>query len=271
GPYPPIVLYGGVQNQKGTLKLMKAENLDTTECILLMVDGGAEVSLRDITLTGLGFIDPAWYGYPGFVMVRNNGTLRLETGGTITGNIRIAIGANGTGVRVLSDGAFIMDGGTISGNTAYNGGGVAVDNGGEFTMNGGTISGHNATCWAGGVFVDDGGTFTMNGGTISGNISTYDGGGVFVHNGGTFTMKGGTISGNISTNDVGGGVIVRSGGVFTKSGGSIIYGSDAADGLKNISAGNGQAVYVQNGSKYRNTTAGEDVDLDSATDANWGQ
>jgi hypothetical protein len=61
----------------------------------------------------------------------------------------------------------------------------------------------------------------------------------------------------------GGGVKVNNGGTFTKTGG-VIYGSDAEAALKNTAGnGNGHAVYVGNG-KIRNTTAGPDVNLDSA-------
>jgi hypothetical protein len=82
---------------------------------------------------------------------------------------------------------------------------------------------------------------------------------VNITNTGTFTMNEGTISGN-TANDIyghGGGVYVYS-GTFTKSaGGGIIYGQNAAEGLKNTAgSGLGHAVYVYNGSKKRDNTAG---------------
>ena len=70
----------------------------------------------------------------------------------------------------VDGGAFIMQGGSVSGNSNNGGygGGVSVGNGGSFTMNGGTISG-NSAYYGGGVFVDYGGNFYKYGGTVYGN------------------------------------------------------------------------------------------------------
>ena len=77
-------------------------------------------------------------------------------------------------------------------NTQY-GGGVYVGKNSEFIMNGSTISGNTATYGGGGVNVAAGGTFTMNGGTISGNTAK-NGGGVCISANisrmGTFNMNG---------------------------------------------------------------------------------
>jgi hypothetical protein len=109
----------------------------------------------------------------------------------------------------------------------------------------------------------------MNSGTISGNSASSYGGGVYVDSG-TFTMSGGTISGNTS-NYYGGGVYVSS-GTFTKQSGGVIYGSNASASLKNTTRGDGygHAVYVESGSKRRNSTAGEGDALDSATSGDAG-
>jgi hypothetical protein len=103
------------------------------------------------------------------------GTLRMETGATISGN-------GDCGVYV--DGTFTMRGGTISGNGTS---GVYV-RAGTFTMSGGTISGNADS----GVYIG-GGMFAMNGGTISGNTTIGFGGGVCVSDNGTFIKTGGTI------------------------------------------------------------------------------
>jgi TolB-like protein len=94
------------------------------------------------------------------VDIARDGTLRLETGATISGSSN----DNGGGVWV-NGGTFTMSGGTISGNTAIGGGGVYV-NGGTFTMSDGTISGNTAI----GVYINSGGAFTKTGGTIDGPI-----------------------------------------------------------------------------------------------------
>jgi hypothetical protein len=99
------------------------------------------------------------------VEVFSGGTLVMNEGSAIVG---AANGYNGpvsriintgvelyskvlsAGVQVYDGGTFIMNGGTISGNTLHqhnknipNGAGVCVNNGGTFIMKGGTISGNN--------------------------------------------------------------------------------------------------------------------------------
>jgi len=171
-----------------------------------------------------------------------SGTLKLQNG-TIRNNTCIASGADravGGGVQIYAGGAFIMTGGTISGNTvsarpgysnSFHGGGVSV-NKGSFTMTGGTISGNKANNGnGGGVYISGDAwstpktSFTMSGGTISGNSAKY-----------------------------GGGVSISQ-GTFTKSGGGIIYGENAPAADKNTAATRGNAVYWDGGS--RDTTLGE--------------
>ena len=181
-------------------------------------------------------------------VVAGAGTTFTMNGGEISGNT--GNGSQGSyfaagGVRVASTGMFIMNGGTISGNTAFessSGGGVDI-NGGGFIMSGGAIISGNTGQVGGGVGVNGGGTFTMDGGTISGNTASYGGGGVYIGD---------------------------SDGTFTKSTGGVVYGSDAADGLKNsASSGNGHAVYRNTGSKKRNGTIPAGMTFDSTTDAEW--
>ena len=166
-------------------------------------------------------------------VIQVSGTLTVKdsgTGGKITGGYN---NLNGGGVYIY--GAFTLESGAISGNTAeYDGGGVNIDDGGAFTMSGGEISGNTANYNGGGVRNYNGGTFTMSGGAISGNTA-QSGGGVFNYYGSTFTMSGGEISGN--TANYGGGVY-NSGGTFTMKSGEI-SGNTAQD--------NGGGVYISNG------------------------
>jgi hypothetical protein len=113
------------------------------------------------------------------------------------------------------------------------------------------------------VSVRNGGTLVMEAGS---KITDNAGGGVHI-NFGTFIMNGGTISGNTGTSINNFGGVSVAGGTFTKTGG-IIYGSDAS--LKNTAMGGdnyGHAVYINNGAKKRNTTAGTGVTLDSSKSA----
>ena len=182
-----------------------------------------------------------YYAYGGGVYV-GSGTFTLKENAMVKENtvsIQGVNSANGGGV-CINGGTFIMEGGSISDNTASggnynaNGGGVYVGNG-TFNMRNGTISGNiargNRTA-GGGVY----GNFTMENGVISGNtvsatgsnsIVEAQGGGVYVVAGTTFTMQGGTISGNtVSSNRTGGSdaVYAMGGGVygnFTMEGGVI--------------------------------------------------
>jgi hypothetical protein len=260
---------------------------------LFTVGNGVTLKLgNNITLRGLSGNMSA------LVRVQSGGTLEMNPGSKISGNINSFLSSPYGGGVYVDGGTFTMNGGEISGNSASSsssafsshGGGVYVD-GGTFTMSGGEISGNSASHYGGGVYVS-GGTFTMSGGKISGNTSSYGGGVVF---GGTFTMSGGEISGNTASS-YGGGVYVSSGtftmsdgkisgntassygggvyvsgSTFTKQPGGVIYGSNASSSLQNTAPGDsyGHAVYVfisSNNSQKRNATAGEGVTLDSTQD-----
>ncbi len=145
--------------------------------------------------------------------------------------------------------------GIITGGLTYSsGGGVYVGQGCTFIMDGGSIYGNstmdNDNCQGGGVYVGQGATFIMNDGSIINN-STYGdseqkgpGGGVYVGQGATFTMNGGFITENWSQGSntcQGGGVYVGQGATFTMNGGTI---------NENISTGNGSGVYVADNSTF---------------------
>ena len=214
----------------------------------------------------------------------------------------------GGGVYVDIGCEFTMKGGTISGNKtgSGNGGGVYIDNNAKFIMmNDATISGNTTFGNGGGVYVYDNAKFTMmNNTSISGN-SSEKGGGVYVsgggHEPGEFLMQGGTISGN-EADITGGGVYVagkmiesalQPNGKFQKTGG-IIYGNNTDKDLNNkVTNGEiadesegdrnyGYAVFVdcyydsdsssfEGTKKIRDSTAGENVKLDSATGDEWIQ
>ena len=160
-----------------------------------------------------------------------NGSLTIkdsspDKSGTITGGFTRSPGG---GVYVGQGGTFIMDGGSIYGNSTMDncqGGGVYVGQGATFIMNDGSII-NNSTYAAeeseqkgpgGGVYVGQDAAFIMNGGFITENWSqgsnTCQGGGVYVGQGATFTMNGGTINENISTGN-GSGVYVADNSTFS--------------------------------------------------------
>ena len=158
----------------------------------------------------------------------------------------------------------------VSNNTTalvtVSGGTITMQTGSEITVNTNTSSSQ-----VGGVYIrGTGAILNMSGGSISNNrglSSTEGGGGIWMMTG-IFSMTGGVMSGNTTTGR-GGAVLVYS-GTFTKTGSSIIYGNNEGTNSNTATAAaGGHAVYVWSPVRTRNTTAGEGVDLNSGTAANW--
>ena len=198
------------------------------------MSGSAEITGNTATINGGG--------------VFNNKSFEV-TGGSITGNKAEFGGGvfnNYSGSR--SD-DFTMSGGSITDNTADHGGGV--NNSGAFVMEAGSITRNTATGSGGGVFNDaactvsdsaeityntsdkgggvyNNGTLTMSGSAeITGNTATGSGGGVY--NGSVLDMSGGSITGNISSAyGFGGGVC--NGGAMKMSGDPQVTDNTLDDG-----------------------------------------
>jgi hypothetical protein len=231
-------LFGDVVGISVTIQGGGTLAMSNTFGSLIRISRRQEVVVRNVTLRGHSNNNSM------IITILREGTLSMEGGSYIMGN-------KGGGIRI-DGGTFIMQEGTITGNTWD--GGVRVDGGGIFTMQGGTISGNKAQSDSAGVFVFHG-TFTMKGGTISDNRAGGGGGGVYVYNG-TFAMQGGTISGNEAS--YGGGVYIDRSGTLIKTGG-IIYGNDASIRERNTkftSSYQGHAILWD--SRWRNATAGPD-------------
>ena len=187
----------------------------------------------------------------------NGGTLTIN-GGEIRRNTSTSTAANNGGGGVNAVGAssrVYMINGEINGNTAFGtvntigGGGVRID-GGQFLMEGGTISGNTITGrYGGGVAVTGSGSFTMEGGTISGNTARAGGGVNLLA--GSFTMEGGTISSNnvtgTSTDDGGGGVrLHHADSIFYMYGDSLITDHEIARNGGGVRATAG-TIYLRGG------------------------
>jgi uncharacterized repeat protein (TIGR02543 family) len=273
-------------NQQSDTAYIIEVNAD--EDIPYQLCGSLTKSNITIILTGKEqerIIRPTSNIYGNFFLVRANTTLILDNNITLQARDNLC-----SSVRIDGGTLIMNDGSKISGNTATAyigssndptiGGGVYVQygyelnsSGGTFIMNGGEISG-NCADYGGGVYVGGGvqyrndGTFIMNGGLISGNTSNERGGGVYTN--GTFTMSGGVISGNTGIGAGGGVYVYYTNGTFTKSGGTI-YGYSEDDPVysntvkynSNIVYNEGHAVYGGSNTKYRDTTAGPTVNLDS--------
>jgi hypothetical protein len=192
---------------------------------VITVKSGVTLYLRNITLAGIGDNTAP------LITVVAGRTLVLEDGAAVEGNTNTNTNTS-YGGGVNNAGAFIMEGGEISGNTAVYIGGGGVYNAGTFTMKAGEISGNTADLPSstsynsgrgGGVYNRGAGSFTMKGGKISDNNARTSGGGVYMAGvstaPGSFTMEAGEISGN--TSDIGGGVYNYNAGIFTMKGGKI--------------------------------------------------
>ena len=231
---------------------------------LFQVTSGVTLVLDNITLQG----KPYSYNTTVLVSVGAGGTVIMQEGSKITGNMNESTYGSGGGVSV-SGGTFIMNGGEISNNEAR-----ATQSSGSTSASGG------------GVYISSAGTFIMNAGTITGNsargtaLSGWgNGGGVYVASG-TFIMKGGIISNNWakyydSSRGYGGGVYVTgSSSSFIKDGG-MLYGYPAGSDVWNLATvsnvtpnavnGRGHALYSFTGKMGRDATAGETDDIDTTT------
>jgi hypothetical protein len=120
-------------------------------------------------------------------------------GGTIKNNSNyMSKGGNlpsGGGVYIGGNGVMTFNGGTIEGNKASEGGGIAVggyyfhtssDSVENFIMNGGTITNNSATTCGGGIFLQASYSGTINAGYITDNYTgsgNFGGGGIYVNGG----------------------------------------------------------------------------------------
>ena len=165
-------------------------------------------------------------------------------GGSISGNKATD---EGGGVFVKTDTTFTMYGGVIDNNrNGSNGGGVFV--GGRFIMNDGSIRGNTAAGRGGGICAENGGVMTLNGGVIENNVAHGNGGGISSCWKAALTMNGGVVKNNESKLNGGGIFLFGNGGwkdatsTFTITGGRV---------EKNKAGGVGGGIYFY---EYTNFT-----------------
>ncbi len=198
-PAPRAVGEATVEKADGSL----AEYATLSYALKAWEDGSTLILNQDvassetITVSGDKTLDLNGHTLEG----RSGRTLRVTAGTlTVTDSTNPQSGEiAGGGVRVEGGGAFILEGGYITDNTAEDGAGVFVSVGGFFTMTGGTIMDNTATGTGGGVCLLGGSSFTMTGGRIVDNKASEIGGGVFAA--GSVSLSGGA---RISDNTVDG-------------------------------------------------------------------
>jgi hypothetical protein len=259
-----ITLDSAVSGSAGGWEAVMPSGSSLAELLAWIADNAEEGGEYTVTINADESIAPTTLSYSG-----KNVSINLD-GGTTERTVSLSSSGSlftiGSGVTLTLRNNVTLQG--RSDNTSslvrVNGGALVMDSGSKISGN------YNSSYNGGGVYVDNSGTFTQSGGEISGNTASY-GGGVYVDSSGTFTMNGGEISGNIAS--YGGGVYVLSSGTFTKQSGGTIYGSDTGSALSNTATNGddyGHAVYVSNGGKKRNTTAGSGVTLDSGINGSAG-
>jgi hypothetical protein len=164
------------------------------------------------------------------------GTMEMNANTQILNNANDGTGTESAGgVYIAGTGTLTMNGGlidscsTATGSNGESGGGITVRQG-AFTMNGGTISNNYATgTWSGGGISAYNGTVTINDGRITENKAP-SGGGIFAAAGSNKTyIYGGTISNNTATTGNGGGVCMHQVAALYLSGG-VISGNSAPNG-----------------------------------------
>ena len=133
----------------------------------------------------------------------NYGTLYIQGGNNIHvyGKINYNYSTDrGGAIAITNHGAsygYMYDGAEMIGNYSAETGGALLVSDGAFTMYGGTISGNFAALDGGGVFARERGNFIMSGGTISGNYTAQVGGGIaFQSGGGRLEITGGEVKDN---------------------------------------------------------------------------
>ena len=161
--------------------------------------------------------------------ISNNSTYRTSGQGSYGAGVYVADYANASGGDTLftaQPASFEMNGGSISGNTAFDyGGGILTfpQQGQKITINinNGNISGNQVTEGSGGAVAAFFGVTELNvkGGTLSGNSAQNYGGGVFLYQATNVTISGGTISENRASS--GGGVCLFAGSEVKQTSGSI--------------------------------------------------
>lgn len=209
--------------------------------------------------------------HPGVIEVCSGGSLTMEEGVTVTGNVSPVAGA----VYVAQGGSFTMNGGSLTENTG------AMPRYGFFTAGGTRLTGYDTAYWGQGKYYSGAGavynlgTFVMNGGTVSGNRGEY---GALANLGGSMTLAAQSITGNRALRGTGSGedslgiagytegalpaipqeneysTDAGSGGGLYQGGGSLTVGSGMS--ITGNTAQNGGGVAVGSGKDIVRTISG---------------
>lgn len=169
---------------------------DFTGRLISVTGEDTELILAGTTINGQKGTKEVSY----LVYVGDGATVNMEDGTSLVNN-------NETAVYVNNGGAFTMEGGEISNNTASTWGGGILSERGTLTLKGGEIKNNFAEQGAGVAVI--GASAVLDGAVITENESAYYGGGVYVQgitNPAQFEMRSGSIIGNTAINGTGAGI-----------------------------------------------------------------
>jgi len=174
---PPQALYFGGEEITITLAGGNVLSLYEGPGAMFTVGSGVTLVLDRVELRGMDDNNSA------LVVVAAGGTLEMEAGSVITGNVNTSPSPTfvdlGGGVLVSDGGDFHMRGGTISYNSSLAGGGVLNFGAGHFSIHDGAVITRNIAILQGGGVFNSGVLFTMHDGGIITRNSANRGGGVF--------------------------------------------------------------------------------------------
>jgi hypothetical protein len=214
---------------------------------VLYLDTGADIALRDITITG-------GKGGGGGIYA-SDAKLSLESGAIVENNNGPAdnlTGIAGGGIY-MERGTLVMEPGSfVRGNWAYGAGGIRLA-ASRFDMNGGEITANHAKFGVGGLSAD-GSTIVMRGGAISANIEGDTvmgdaGGGASIGLFSDFTMYGGSITDNVANSGFGAGIYVTGESKLIMKDGEI-SGNVCTHKTGDPNTGRGGGVMVVNGASF---------------------
>jgi len=170
----------GTESEEAVTKI-KLLN-DTKEYIEIERYRFIELDLNGHTIDATGYDAPVITNY-GWLKIVDSGETGVITGGSGT-NIdegKLTFGGGIYNGQYRRNGAtLILEGGTITGNTADYGAGICCNSDTKLIINDVAITGNTATYDGGGIYCSGDMEFEMYGGSVTGNTAGVNGGGVTV-------------------------------------------------------------------------------------------
>ena len=212
-----------------------------------VVNGGARLTLRQITLSG-----GAANGDGGSIYVGSGGALAVERS-TLSNNHTTS---NFSGGAIVNYGSLTITDSILANNDAGNGGAIFTRFAGSSTTITNSTLRNNTTTnttngWGGAILAWDGAPVTIQASVLEGNTA-ITGGAIYVFPAATVSLVGSTVQNNqASLTGLGGGMYV--GGTATVQGGAIATNSAGAGGGVYVATG-GQLTL--DGSRLSGNTAG---------------